>query len=93
MAKVTRIFVKGITSVGEEREAIAVPLADESLTVEDLTTDLLTKLQLSSNDSKYEIRLLGAGVLLKGSSIVQDVVKESEYLLICKPIISLALSR
>lgn len=84
MAKVTRVFVKGITSVGEEREAIAVPIANDSLTVKDLTTDLQAKLQLSSSDRNYEMRLSGAGVLLNGSNLVQEVVKENEYLIICK---------
>ena len=85
MATCSRVFVKAIDELGEEREAVVVPIASPQQTVANLSEELLNKLFIGKKQQdRFELRLFEKGVLLDETSVVSDVIRNDDFLIISK---------
>lgn len=84
MATCSRVFVKAIDDeFDKERETVVVPIASPQQTVADLTKELLNKLYIGKKQQdRFELRLFEKGVLLDETSIVGDVIRNDDFLII-----------
>ena len=83
----TRVFVKPVDENGVERDCLAVPVEDERQTVVEFKRELLKRLKFPAGencDSGYELRLSRNGVLLEDSDPVGALLRNDEFVTICK---------
>lgn len=85
MSSSFRVFVKPITEFDDKKETVALPVTNDRQTIEELTTDLVKRLNLKGKpESNYELRLSKSDVLLDQTSVAREILQNEDYLVLCK---------
>lgn len=85
MSSSFRVFVKPITEFDDKKETVALPVTNDRQTIEELTTDLVKRLNLKGKpESNYELRLSKSDVLLDQTSVAREILQNEDSLVLCK---------